>query len=67
MGNGSLYFDIDLPGGGHLRVERITRYFMRKMLSRALGNNRYKTMKRGVVLRYDSKGSPTQIGVWGTC
>lgn len=67
MGNGSLYFDIELPSGEHVRMEKITRYFMRKQLSRLLGNNMYKTMKRGVVLRYDSKGNPTQIGVWGTC
>ena len=67
MGNGSLYFDIELPSGEHVRMEKITRYFMRKQLSRLLGNNMYKTMRRGVVLRYDSKGNPTQIGVWGTC
>ena len=67
MGNGSLYFDIELPSGEHLRAERITRYFMRKMLSKALGNNRYKTMKRGVVLCYDKNGKSKQIGVWGTC
>ncbi len=54
MGNGSLYFDIELPSGEHLRAERITRYFMR-------------TMKRGAVLCYDKKGNPKQIGVWGTC
>lgn len=40
---------------------------MRKMLSRALGNNMYKTMKRGAVLCYDRRGNAKQIGVWGTC
>ena len=67
MGNGSLYFDIELPSSEHVRMEKITRYFMRKHLSRLLGNNKYKTMKRGVVLRYDKNGKSKQIGVWGTC
>lgn len=67
MGNGSLYFDVELPSGEHLRAERITRYFMRKLLSHALGNNMYKTMKRGAVLCYDKNGKPKQIGVWGPC